>query len=69
MTARIHCTLWRKISFCAFVYSVSKKFVYCENQFQSNLQIRYLHNSIFNSNYVINRQSVTRLMMLLTFIT
>jgi len=30
--------------------------------------MRYLHNSIFNSTYVIERHSVTSLMMLLKFI-
>jgi len=40
----------------------------CENYFQYNLQVRYLHNSIFKSNFVIKRHSVTPLMMLLKFI-
>jgi len=30
--------------------------------------MRYLHNSIFNWNYVIKRHSVTSLMMFLKFI-
>jgi len=46
----------------------NRQIVFWEKHFQFNLQMRYLHNSTFNSTYVIKRHSVTSLVMLLKFI-
>ena len=56
-------------SFFSETRNNNRQIVFYENHFQSNLQMRYLHNSIFKSNFVIKRHSVTSLMMLLKFIS
>jgi len=62
-------TIWVPVHpFFSETRNNNRQIVFCENHFQSTLQMRYLHNSIFNSNYVIKRHSVTSLMMFLKFI-
>jgi len=55
-------------SFFSETCNNNRRIVFCKNHFQSNLQMRYLHNSILTWLYVIKRHSVMLLIVLLKFI-
>ena len=66
---KFFCNLSTSTSFFSETRNNNCQIVFWENHFQSNLQIHYLHNLIFNLPYVIKRHSVMSLMKSLQFIS